>query len=246
VDRQTPLWLRGWRPGLNPLQLELLDGRGEPLNPPFNSLVAGIRLDRNAPTPAWLGGPLPARSLARLLGEVPAESESEAVAPMARPIAPAAATAPGAAQVLPDDAADQAKPELKPEADPGLEPEQAGREPIVPEQPPEQPKEEPPAVERQGAEAEGSERAVTDGSMSPAATEPIDTDDGAQSPAGQPENIMEAPAEGNQPAEQVTAAESPVPRTALPAAREQANPDGTLIQPKRPSLLSGLRSRFGP
>jgi len=240
VDRQTPLWLRGWRPGLNPLQLELLDGHGEPLNPPFNSLVGGIRLDRNAPAPTWLGGPLPASSLARLLGEVPAESEGEAVAPMARPIAPTATAPPGAAQVLPEAAADQARSEQKPKTE--LEPEPAGAERPVPEQP----KQEPPAVNQQGDATEGTEPAVSDGSMSPGETDPGDGDDGAQPPAGRPQNTVETPAEGSQPAEQEAAAEAPMLQTALPAAREQVNPDGTLIQPKRPSLLSGLSSRFGP
>ncbi|MCH9713561.1 MAG: hypothetical protein K0U63_03310, partial [Cyanobacteria bacterium] len=36
VDQNTPLWLKGFRPGSNAVLLELLDGLGEPLNPPFN------------------------------------------------------------------------------------------------------------------------------------------------------------------------------------------------------------------
>jgi hypothetical protein len=76
VDRQTPLWLRGWRPGANALQLELLDGRGEPLNPPFNSLVREVRLDPSLPQPAWQGPPLSPSDLAILLGEAPPSVES--------------------------------------------------------------------------------------------------------------------------------------------------------------------------
>ena len=71
VDRQTPLWLRGWRPGRNALQLELLDGRGEPLNPPFNSLVREVWLDPTLPRPAWQGPRLSPAELAILLGEAP-------------------------------------------------------------------------------------------------------------------------------------------------------------------------------
>ncbi len=79
VDRQTPLWLRGWRPGANALQLELLDGRGEPLNPPFNSLVREVRLDPSLPRPAWQGPSLSPDDLAILLGEAPPGVETEAL-----------------------------------------------------------------------------------------------------------------------------------------------------------------------
>jgi hypothetical protein len=75
VDRQTPLWLRGWRPGRNALQLELLDGRGEPLNPPFNSLVREVRLDPSLPRPAWQGPELSPSQLAILLGQAPPPPE---------------------------------------------------------------------------------------------------------------------------------------------------------------------------
>jgi hypothetical protein len=45
VDQQTPLWLSGWRSGANALLWELVDGRGEPLNPPFNSIVSEMYLE---------------------------------------------------------------------------------------------------------------------------------------------------------------------------------------------------------
>jgi hypothetical protein len=78
VDRQTALWLKGWRPGTNAVQLELLDGRGEPLNPPFNSLVQEVRVDGSLPKPAWLGGPLSPSDLAILLGQAPSPSSAPA------------------------------------------------------------------------------------------------------------------------------------------------------------------------
>ena len=77
VNQQTPLWLKGWKPGSNAVLLELVDGRGEPLNPPFNSLVREVRLDPGLPRPPWLEPRLDGPTLARLLGEVPAASSLE-------------------------------------------------------------------------------------------------------------------------------------------------------------------------
>lgn len=76
VDRQSPLWLSGLRPGSNPLQLELLDGLGEPLNPPFNSRVQDLVMLPGAPRP-WQTAALAAEDLERLLGERSIEAESE-------------------------------------------------------------------------------------------------------------------------------------------------------------------------
>ncbi|MCX5948613.1 MAG: hypothetical protein NTY67_10650 [Cyanobacteria bacterium] len=73
IDRQTPLWLRGWMPGRNAIRLELLDSRGEPLNPPYNSLVREVELGPSQPAARWQKGPLSAGELAILLGEAPAE-----------------------------------------------------------------------------------------------------------------------------------------------------------------------------
>lgn len=77
LDQQTPLWLRGWRPGRNALRLELLDARGEPLNPPFNSLVREVNVDHAEPTPRWGGPQLSASELAILVGEAPAAPPRE-------------------------------------------------------------------------------------------------------------------------------------------------------------------------
>ncbi len=72
VDRQTPLWLNGWKQGRNAIKLELLDSRGEPLNPPYNSLVREVELSAASATASWQRGPLSAMELAILLGEAPA------------------------------------------------------------------------------------------------------------------------------------------------------------------------------
>jgi hypothetical protein len=78
VDHQTPLWLEGWRPGSNAIQLELLDGLGEPLNPPFNSLVGEVTLEPGGASPRWQGDRLEPAELASLLGETPPPAEPEA------------------------------------------------------------------------------------------------------------------------------------------------------------------------
>lgn len=71
LEQPTALWLQGWKPGLNSVRLELLDGRGSPLNPPFNSLVREV--DRSSPPPParWRGPALPSHDLAVLLGQIP-------------------------------------------------------------------------------------------------------------------------------------------------------------------------------
>lgn len=75
LDRQDPLWLRGLGPGRHPLVLELLDPRGEPLNPPYNSLVRELVTGAEGPAPPWLLGPLSASQLARLSGAAPPAPE---------------------------------------------------------------------------------------------------------------------------------------------------------------------------
>ncbi len=95
VDRQTPLWLKGLKRGSNAVQLELLDGRGDPLNPPFNSVVREVVID-SSPRPSWQQASLSAQGLAALSGspepepvEPPAAEiqtkEPEAAPPQAAP-----------------------------------------------------------------------------------------------------------------------------------------------------------------
>ena len=76
VDDSTPLWLRGWRTGSNAVLLELVDGQGAPLNPPFNSLVREVWIDPLAPAAAWEAASLSDQELAQLLGEGPVEPAS--------------------------------------------------------------------------------------------------------------------------------------------------------------------------
>jgi hypothetical protein len=80
VDRQTPLWLKGFKRGSNAVQLELLDGRGDPLNPPFNSVVREVVIGYGS-RPAWLKPSLSAAELAQLAGEQPAPKPPSAPEP---------------------------------------------------------------------------------------------------------------------------------------------------------------------
>jgi hypothetical protein len=77
VDQNAPLWLKGWHNGSNSLLLELVDGRGAPLNPPFNTMVREVVIDSFTPPPSWQRGRLGASELAQLLGEAPATPEPE-------------------------------------------------------------------------------------------------------------------------------------------------------------------------
>ncbi len=81
VDRQTPLWLKGWQPGPSAVLLELVDRRGEPLNPPFNSVVTEVTLASMVDPPRWLGTQLAPEELEILLGERPVEPENPVVDP---------------------------------------------------------------------------------------------------------------------------------------------------------------------
>ncbi len=77
VDRQTPIWLKGLASGESAIQLELLDGRGDPLNPPFNALVTALTLTAGA-SPRWPSAPLNDAELNRaLLGGTVASSSAD-------------------------------------------------------------------------------------------------------------------------------------------------------------------------
>lgn len=75
VDQQTPLWLNGWRSGANALLWELVDGRGEALNPPFNSIVSELYFDDSNQSKQskslWLNGSMNSDDLDILLGNAP-------------------------------------------------------------------------------------------------------------------------------------------------------------------------------
>ena len=227
VDQNVPLWLRGWRPGSNSLLLELLDGLGEPLNPPFNSLVQEVDLGAGngaGPRPRWLQGRLESDELAALLG-----------------LAPAAAA----------DAADAAKPQAAQHDDAAA----AVREPDAgaavttinandndrdsDKQVDNEERDEPPP---QSSEPMPSEASAPE----PASSEHVEPDQAEPS-----EPSPEISTTASPPAPELAALPLPPPErisSTTPlggTARDQVNADGSLIKPRPSGPLSGLRQRIG-
>lgn len=293
VDQATPLWLKGWRQGSNALLLELVNGQGEPLNPPFNSLVREVRLDRAAPRPAWLGGRLSETELAQLLGQQPAEEAGlpakggapdavieERAKPSSSIAADAVAPIPAAPQAA--TAAALAEPDAAP-----LVSQPSANEPPATENPRiESPETETPATESPmpapvesaalmpvpvdleaplpSLPMEESSDAPEESSLSeespaePAAETPADPQppveprskapppaaaaDPASGEASSSAAEIAAPANAAEPMD--VAAKPGVPAGGMrPAARDEVNPDGTLIRP-RGGPLQALRERL--
>jgi hypothetical protein len=77
VDQQDALWLQGIdnRKGINTVQMELLNGIGESLEPMFNNQLRVVPKRQN-PKPIWLQSSLNDSELARLLSETKPEDPS--------------------------------------------------------------------------------------------------------------------------------------------------------------------------
>lgn len=204
VDQNSPLWLKGWHSGSNSVLMELVDGRGAPLNPPFNTLVSEVTINSSSPTPSWQRGRLDASELAQLLGEEPATPA--APEPELVPEAPVAAV-----EINPPPASvpqSPLEPEASPEPEPPAEPEPLLKPEPLPEQ--EQLPELEPTVEAELAEP-------------------------AQQDAPQAETALTTA-----PTDRLSAS------TSLEgSARSQLNPDGSLLKPKAPGPLAGLRQKLG-
>jgi len=99
VDQNVPLWLKGWKTGSNSLQLDLVDGRGKPLNPPFNSLVSEVVLKPATNQPRWQQGRLSAAEMVALLGQAPPPAKAAAPKPAPKPSRNPAPTNPAAKEV---------------------------------------------------------------------------------------------------------------------------------------------------
>lgn len=205
VDQNAPLWLKGWERGSNSLLLELVDGRGDALNPPFNSVVTELVLDPGAPGPIWQQGRLRASDLAQLLGTAPPE-------------APAV----------------EAEPRPEPPADP--EPTPAPTPEVLP----------PPAAApiEQALDEPREEAVLTD--LEPAEA-PIAEPSSALEPGPTPEDTSPAPPR----AATIPAAPTANPDRIVPSssvegsARNQVNPDGSLLKPRPSGPLAGLRQKLG-
>jgi len=259
VNQQTPLWLKGWKSGSNAVLMELVDGKGEPLNPPFNSLVREVRLDAAARRPAWLGPQLSQLDLARLLGEAPLEPE--AVLP---PEPEALASPEPEALILPEPAVVASPEAPEPAAVVAAEPEAVL--PPGPEAATALAAPPPPSSEAIAAAAAQPGRAISpDSAASPpepalqkpaaptaVAMPPQPLEAGQQSPQLEPPPLESPPLEPRFPTSTPTpaptpAAPSPTPQPSRPLrpAREEVNPDGTLMRPQRQGPIQALRERLG-
>ncbi len=227
VDRQTPIWLKGFQRGSNAVQLELLDGRGDPLNPPFNSLIREVVISNDPPAP-WQGGNLNADVLGKLSGEAPAAEPEPA---------PATNLAP---------AAETAQPEAVLESEPDADAPAAAPPPMEEEQPEqdagsteaEQPE---PEIAMESEERQEEPQA---GEQEARATE-TDAEATLQEEQNAPEtmpSLSEAPS--GSPAA-TDAADAPPSNRPSASARDLVNADGSMRQTEQPGLLGRLKEKLG-
>ncbi|MCP9783946.1 hypothetical protein KBY83_11575 [Cyanobium sp. WKJ7-Wakatipu] len=216
VDQNSPLWLKGWHSGSNSVLMELVDGRGAPLNPPFNTLVSEVTINGSSPTPSWQRGRLDASELAQLLGEEPATPAAPEPEPKPVPEEPAAAI-----EINPPTASE---PQTVAEPLPATEP----QSPLEPEASPE------------------TEPLPEPGQLDPEQLLELE-----------PTVEAELTESSKQDAPQAIPAPTPAPTTRAPtdrlsastnlggSARSQLNPDGSLLKPKAPGPMAGLRQKLG-
>ena len=256
VDRQTPLWLKGFKRGSNAVQLELLDGRGDPLNPPFNSLVREVVIG-GGNKPGWRRSTLSSDELASLSGEptIPATpaAKPDSLKGVADP-APAEATASAPIREEP------------PAAEPDTAPIERAAMPApaaIETQKPPSPSATPAAKEAFASAADTTAptpevlKAAAEPSEQPAAAPPPTPPQSAE-PA-QTQAIASAESATNQPSAASTSIEpsaaaslnAQAPERVAPtsslagSARELVNADGSLVKPQRRGPLAGLREKLG-
>ncbi len=244
VDRQTPLWLKGFKRGSNAVQLELLDGRGDPLNPPFNSVVREVVIG-SASQPAWLRPSLSPTDLALLAGdEMPAASAAPAETSSQPQSQAPAAIPPAEAEPQPTDLSSAAPK-------PTDEPKGSDQSTPVMEAEPERTADEaaqPTLPTPEASEIEAAPSALPtamEPDQEPAPTEPGSTTSEAPALAEEPPAVLE-PVTPQRPAQPTPAPERLTPQTSLSgSAREQVNADGSLQQPPARGPLAGLREKLG-
>ncbi len=216
VDRQTPLWLKGFRSGSNAVQLELLDGRGDPLNPPFNSVVQEVVI-QSSQRAAWQKPGLSNEELDRLSG----------VAPAAPPPAPVAASEP--------EPEPEPEPETQPEPDVPAAPQPDSEPPAsLPESSPTDTSETSPEADAAGPDPDDG--SANTSNSSPAAQQPE-----AETPAPEPPPQASAPVVTvpTAPPDRIAPGS-----TLKGSARDQVNADGSLLKPKASGPLAGLREKL--
>ena len=241
VDQQTPLWLNGWRSGANTLLWELVDGRGEALNPPFNSIVSELNIEdsRDSKMP-WLRGRMNADELAILLGNAPPanlpsllQEQDQTDNEMQK----------ADLELLPERPAEEV-PSRKSPGDPGqrLEDPEPDRGPDPAD-----------SIERMPSDVE----AMTPGapSLESLLPEPLSVvPSEPEAPLAEASSMTPSAElrERNRAATSLpdTAPGSQDRKDVLPPARELVNPDGTMIRPPSEGFLArlgqGVRRRLGP
>ncbi|MCX5957485.1 MAG: hypothetical protein NTW51_14050 [Cyanobacteria bacterium] len=266
VNQQTPLWLKGWKSGSNAVLFELVDGRGEPLNPPFNSVVREVRLDPGSPRPPWLGPRLDGPALARLLGDLPsAQPEAPSEQPPAQKAPPQESVAvpaplPEPEQSIPSRAQESPVP-LRMAPDLGQEPRSSGQ--AAPEAVPPAARPLPSAatlplppseLDRPEQDADRPWEIETASPLQNPSLPPPDAPLAPPSPSlsmpfepGGPGAELPASSEANRAATPSQSGEGSPPAGTpgrMSSARDEVNADGRLIRPARRSPLQALRERF--
>jgi len=256
VDQNAPLWLQGWQTGSNSVVLELVDGRGEPLNPPFNTVVSEFVLDAAGPGPIWQRGRLGADALAQLLGNAPPAPAQPAIEPAPKPEPkpaeepkarepqPVALQEPEPTTEPPGAENGSTDPQPSPDPSPGATPQanlepgpEADREPelLVPTAPeaPQPATTTAPAESADPEEPTATAPATATATATAAESEPVLVPEPAQLPVA-------VPARSPASSQRIT------PSTSVEgSARNQVNPDGSLLKPKPQGPLSGLRQKLG-
>ncbi|MFM7676937.1 MAG: hypothetical protein ACKO5F_15460 [Synechococcus sp.] len=182
VDRQEPLWLQGWKRGSNSMVLELVDGQGEPLNPPFSTLVQEVLLEPGGDPPPWLGGRLDPLMVEQLVGLAPPPAPLPTpmpAEPVGEPVSEPVAEVPPEGRAA--TAEDRSAAEDTPSAAAVSKPEDSPGEPAVMESSEAEPTETKP-VETEPNQAEPAE-------AEPAEAEPAETP-----PTAAPPVVAEPPA----------------------------------------------------
>ena len=223
VDRQTPLWLKGLKRGSNAVQLELLDGRGDPLNPPFNSVVREVVID-TSPRPSWQQTHLNDASLAALSGTPVPQPEADP-AVLEKEVAPEPAE-PEPAAAEPAEPTEPEASEPEPETAPVAQTIESPSEVDQPAPSPEKTEEPQPVATVPAAEPE---------------TEPTPVTAPAPDPAPQP-----APVAGRAPAVSASPEERLAPSSRLGgSARDLVSSDGSLIEAQPKGPFGGLKAKLG-
>ena len=274
VDQQIPLWLQGWKPGGNALLLELLDGRGEPLNPPFNSLLREVIVPASGTSGSTraLSAQRTDLEIAVLLGDQPASALIPPEAPSPTPPPPSAPAPSALAPSAPAEAEGEGTPvsvpqqaEASPVASlaPGLEstapsapPLPSGPATTVPAEGPAPiaagsgPSPGPAETGAGAAEAPPAPvsppapRVPPSPNVPPAAAAPNLAAQAPTAPDGAPPQALAPPPESLLPPPESLVPPPQAPTTAAPSPPAPP-PDGTLKRPAKPNPFDRLRERLG-